>query len=707
MNMFFTGILRALILSLLLIQAAFTQWQQTPGPRRSFATLASNEGILFAGMDSSGVYYSKNNGTTWSLVNAGWPSDKYVFRIVASGNTIYAAARTGIFRSAINSSEWVLINAGLPANPQVMSLEKYDTSIFVGVDEYGIYKSIDSGNSWSLLKNKGSDMVKFGDTIIVGAGYYALLSHDNGVTWDSVDCPFANLFRIRGDTLYAGTNVGLYRSLDKGSTWALVDSGMSNVMIYRLEFMGNDMFVGYGHGHAPVMGVFRSSNNGIDWTRINSGLTDSNISALTVIDTTIFVGTGEGVYRSANRGDSWTEIDSGLPKKVWNTWISSMVSAGPYIYAGTSRGMCISDDNGATWSIADSGLPANTYIQSLAVNGNTVFAGTRSNGIYTSTITDKIWHPVESGLPPGVWVWAIAVTDSVIIAGTNQNGMFRSLDNGLHWIAVTSVSDSASVRAFAIIGQKIFASIGMEGICLSNDNGVTWSPTSRIPVETTFDIIPTATMLFSNGTDLFAGLPSSPRGIKVGCGLYKSTDYGTTWEVTGKTGFTPCMAAYGDILFAGIPDQIPTINSVAVSSDGGMSWTDFSAGLVMSDANCLLVRDSYLILGRSTSLWRRPLSDVQAMEPRFVPPRMVSFDVRSSVMNNPSVLVSFSVPQTERIIITVYNINGQKKITLADGFFGKGRHHLSWDTRNLAPGFYVVKFQAGLTAYSKKCIVSR
>lgn len=702
--------LRGFIGVIVFTHISFSQWQQTPGPRSCFVSpLTSNKGILFAGTGSYGVYYSENSGTTWSPVNAGWPSDKIVERIAAFGNYIYAGTRNGVFRSATNRSEWVPVNAGLPVNAYVMFLEASGTSMYVGIHQYGIYKSIDSGNSWTLLKQETNirSIAIFGNTIIAGTGYDALLSNDNGVTWKSVNCPSANIFKIRGDTLFAGTNAGLYHSLNHGATWALIDSGMSNIMIYSMEFVGSDMFVGYGYGHAPVIGVFRSGNNGVDWIRVNSGLTDTNIVSLTVIDDTIFAGTGEGVFISTNHGASWKEITSGLPKTVWNASISSMASAGPYIYAGTSRGMCISDNNGASWNTADSGLPPNTSIISLAVNGNTVFAGTSGRGIYSSTITDKIWTPVDSGLPPGVSVSEIAVTDSVIIAGTSQHGMFRSLDNGLHWNAVSSGSTGTAIHAFAIIDSKVFASIGNEGIYLSTDYGTTWTPTSRLHVETPSGFITTVTFLFSNGTDLFAGFPITSGMIKYGGGLYKSTNNGTTWEVTGKTGVTTCMAADGDLLFAGNGNEQPTINRIAMSINGGTSWIDFSSGLLSSFANYLMVRSSYLFLGNSSGVWRRPLSETPVRESRFDLARMVPFDIRSTIMNHSFSLILFSVPQSERIIITIYNLYGHKVNTLVDRYFKTGQHQLSWDTGNLAQGIYIVRLQAGSIRYSKKYQIFR
>ncbi|HUI29469.1 MAG TPA: T9SS type A sorting domain-containing protein [Candidatus Acidoferrales bacterium] len=50
---------------------------------------------------------------------------------------------------------------------------------------------------------------------------------------------------------------------------------------------------------------------------------------------------------------------------------------------------------------------------------------------------------------------------------------------------------------------------------------------------------------------------------------------------------------------------------------------------------------------------------------------------------NPTTQIAFSIAQTERVSITIYNILGQKIVTILDGEMSPGPHVVTWDGRNL------------------------
>jgi len=79
---------------------------------------------------------------------------------------------------------------------------------------------------------------------------------------------------------------------------------------------------------------------------------------------------------------------------------------------------------------------------------------------------------------------------------------------------------------------------------------------------------------------------------------------------------------------------------------------------------------------------------------------------------NPSTQLQFSVPQTARITLAVYNLLGQRVRTLADGVYATGRYTVTWDGkdeggRTLASGVYFSRLETGSIALVKKMLLMK
>jgi len=58
-----------------------------------------------------------------------------------------------------------------------------------------------------------------------------------------------------------------------------------------------------------------------------------------------------------------------------------------------------------------------------------------------------------------------------------------------------------------------------------------------------------------------------------------------------------------------------------------------------------------------------------------------------------STTVSILLKQPEKISLNAYDMNGRLIARIADASFGKGSHEISWDTKALDPGMYLLKAQ--------------
>ena len=102
----------------------------------SFAVIGSN---LFAGSDSSGVYLSINNGTSWTAVNTGL-MNTYVSSLAVSGTNLFAGVGgSASFLSTNNGTSWAVASTGLSSGISVLAAS--GTNLFAGSSNNGAVSS--------------------------------------------------------------------------------------------------------------------------------------------------------------------------------------------------------------------------------------------------------------------------------------------------------------------------------------------------------------------------------------------------------------------------------------------------------------------------------------------------------------------------------------------------------------------------------------
>ena len=165
----------------------------------SLAESPLQEGLLYAGTDDGFIQVSENGGDSWrsiSVTKLGLPSRSFVNDIKADlfdANTVYVALdnhkegdfRPFLFKSTDKGMTWKSISNNIPKRTLVwrMVQDPVKKNLLFAATEYGIYTSLNGGNSWQKLP--GTPTISFRDLTIqkrendlvaasFGRGFYVL-----------------------------------------------------------------------------------------------------------------------------------------------------------------------------------------------------------------------------------------------------------------------------------------------------------------------------------------------------------------------------------------------------------------------------------------------------------------------------------------------------------------------------------------------------
>jgi len=168
--------------------------------------------------------------------------------------------------------------------------------VYIGVEEGGIYRSGDQGETWESL--------------------------NEGLYWDvhTVTPASAGLW------LYATTGRGFYRSGDGGQHWQHLMSGLERrytVPLVALQQRPDRLYTAAAAGPPPSWrqganaALYRSDDGGEHWVRLERGLPpqfDVMVRQIAADDSgSVFIAAGPELFVSHDAGDSWQRLAEGLP----------------------------------------------------------------------------------------------------------------------------------------------------------------------------------------------------------------------------------------------------------------------------------------------------------------------------------------------------------------------------------------------------------
>ena len=251
------------------------------------------------------------------------------------------------------------------------------------------------------------------------------------------------------------------------SQWQECSNGIEGKDLSRGFIHNNEIWVGAGGN-----GLYKSTNEGNSWL-LSYATSYIPIRFCTNLNNVFFIGQGsvsDRIYRSIDNGLNWENVSSGTSGDKWD-----LITYNNELYLAAYGYGVYKSQIGYSWSQINNGLNS-LNIQCLGYKDNTLFCGSRSNGVSRSTNSGQNWDPANNGL----------LTYDVRGLCSNENGIFLFTDNEGSTSGVYFSSDYGSNWMFRGLTNKDIVSIvnisnvmlGMvynEGIYKSTNNGVSWS----------------------------------------------------------------------------------------------------------------------------------------------------------------------------------------------------------------------------------------
>jgi hypothetical protein len=118
--------------------------------------------------------------------------------------------------------------------------------------------------------------------------------------------------------------------------------------------------------------------------------------------------------------------------------------------------------------------------------------------------------------------------------------------------------------------------------------------------------------------------------------------------------------------------------------------------------------DNYLDLLHTKGIGTNKLSEIEVVgdganlvttdvQPNLQKQIPANFKLCANYPNpfNPSTMIVFYLPKSERVTLKVYDIVGREVETLITGEVPAGEHRLQWSAQGLASGVYLCRLEAG------------
>ena len=469
--------------------------------------------------------------------------------------------------------------------------------IYAGSDDGGgIWKSYDTGSTWSLLTADYPNMTGWKITIDenspntiyacdVYSRYGILKSTDGGSTWSNPinglnsekDKMVSGLSILSNDTLIISTGEsatttpprpgnGVFRSFDGGISWNA--GGLQNMTIPCID---NNVF-GTIFAGTEDHGLFYSNDYGDTWT-IHPDVSSTAIChEIDIKDSIILIGTNSGVYLSTNYGINFSNI--GLSGDFNFDVTIHQIQPNIEVYSSTINGLQHYSSSTGSWTVENDPEFAGQLVIGIQSDGSNIFTSTFSNYlIIKSSDGGNTWSTIANS-PVCTELNSLFVdplNNSRILTGMmgsynygasfNKSALRETDDGGMTWLSKGPNAHALTITANPQNSNSMYLGTYSSGLFKTYDSFNTYSNLiagNKLIGDIAISNVDTNIILISEvDLDLFTA------------SIKRSIDGGNTFTISSN------VVAHRITFNSNNNDTIyaATDNGIFISIDNGISWS--------------------------------------------------------------------------------------------------------------------------------------
>jgi photosystem II stability/assembly factor-like uncharacterized protein len=584
------------------------------------AMAESNHDIIYAGTGESmfnvdvingdGIFKSTDRGQTWTQLasTANNPQFNNIARLVVdpqNPDIVVAATTAGRYRINYSNTSNIFktTDGGVTWNEvfneteigafgrvkkvlQIVATPGNFNVLFAGVDEKGILKSTDAGDTWSLI--------------------------NNGITSTNGRFELA-ISPTNPNKIYAakeGNPSDLFVSSDAGSSWVRTTEPGGTNWLGSQGWYDNTIVVHPTNENTVYVGGVRLyqidvfPNNSRITTQLSTGPVHVDHHNLVIIPKAggsfrILNANDGGIGISQDSIDNWSKPTQGMNTSQFYG-VDKKPGASAYVGGMQDNGTWRSPENSMAlddwvFQIGGDGYETSWHFNDpLKIIGGSQFNGLRRSldgGLSYSSATSGLGN-TGSGSAPFITKIAKTNMEPDLLFAVGSSGVWRSTNFGGSW-SLTAIPSSTWGTISSFLDVKIsranpdivWAGSRMDPsgkIHVSTDRGLSFTPTTDYALATTGRISGLATHPTDDSTAyVLFSFAQKPKVIR-------TTDLGNSWEdlsgfgadTVSANGF-PDVAVYDLLVLPHTPDTIWAGTEIGLfeSTDNGLSWHMANNGL--------------------------------------------------------------------------------------------------------------------------------
>ncbi len=402
------------------------------------------------------VLKTTNGGLNWIVYNTGTAFTIYDINFIDANTGMICGSSGNIKLTTNGGVNWTSVNSPSASAMYGLHFTLTPTPAFYAVgDSYGIYKTENFGQNWTLLS-----------------------FNDPNMSWTSTHYSVD----VSGNNIAA---VGAYGSIQKstnaGANFTALTHWLSPATKYDVWAQNSNglVLVTGGRGSTATFDqVLRSTNGGMNWAIVPFNSSATYYSLSMVNNTTGFMsGSAGNLRRTTNAGLNWDSIPGPVGTFTFKRIEFVNASTG-YLFQNSSNtgGGWKTTNGGLNWELLTN-LGSETRISSSSfVNANTGYAGNNAAKLLKTTDGGANWTtltntPMSTFGLNGVKFFN---AETGYVCGSAGAKLCRTTDGGTGFDTIPHPFNNAlySMKWFDLNTGWIFASLGYSA--KTTDGGANW-----------------------------------------------------------------------------------------------------------------------------------------------------------------------------------------------------------------------------------------